>query len=435
MDVATNSSAAEAARAKRPRSLRMRIALSVSAVLLLLILAQSLALLSMYEDMEQDFIDSQLDEQLAYSIAAARTNPALALPNTPTLRLFRLYPDQPPPADLPPEYLALTIGNHEVMRGKREFHVGVREIDGVRYILSYDESEHEERERAATVAVLGGAFTVAVLGFWLVLLTVTRLTRGLDTLAARVGAGRGDQPYAHTNMEPELAAIAAALDEADARQREVLARERDFSSHLAHELRTPLAGIRSDAELIAAVPALPESAQRRAARIVAGADRITALAESLLLLARDARPQLVEAVALRAAIEEVWDELGKERSVRAELEVTVADSALVQADAALLRLVLRNVLDNAVRHGEGSAIRCTLEASRFAVLDRGPGFGALGPNAAFERFARSGAGGGSGLGLALVRHIGAACGWQVSARERSGGGACVQIDFGASLQP
>ena len=412
----------------------MRIALAVSGVLLLLIVAQSLALLSMYEDMEQDFIDGLLDEQLAYSIAAARTNPAAALPNSPTLQLYRLFADAPPPAELPAEFAALEIGNHEVWRDGREYHLGVREVDGVRYILAYDESEHEERERATTVTVVGGAVIVQVLAFVLVLLTVGRITRGLETLAARVGAGRGDTPYAQPGMEPELAAVAAALDAAEARQAELLARERDFSSHLAHELRTPLAGIRSDAELISSLPALPESAQRRALRIVAGSDRITWLAESLLLLARDARPQLVEALGLRAAIEEVCGKLRKAQGALPEIDMVVAETALVHADATLLRLVLRNLLENAIRHGGGAPIRCELDGSRFAVLDRGPGFGALGPQAAFERFARSGQGAGSGLGLALVRHVCAACGWTVSARERDGGGACVEIDFGASVQ-
>ncbi len=415
----------------------MRIALAVSGVLLLLILAQSLALLGMYEDLEQDFIDGLLDEQLAYSIAAARTNPTAAMPNSPTLQLYRVLPDAPPSAQasdqLPAEFAALEIGNHEVWRERREFHIGVREVDGIRYILVYDESAHAERERATTLAVLGGALIVLVLAFVLVLLTVGRITRGLETLAARVGAGRGGTPYAQPDMEPELAAVAAALDEAEARQAELLARERDFNAHLAHELRTPLAGIRSDAELIASLPALPQSAQRRALRIVASTDRITRLAEGLLLLARDARPQMVEALSLRAAIDEVCGELEKAQGTLPEVEVAVAASAVMHADATLLRLVLRNLLENAVRHGGGAPIRCELDGSRFAVLDRGPGFGALGSQAAFERFTRSGQQAGSGLGLALVRHVCAACGWMVSARERSDGGACVEVDFGASL--
>lgn len=412
----------------------MRIALAVGGVLVLLILAQSLALLSLYEGMEQDFIDGLLDEQLAHSIAAARTDPAAALPNTPTLKLYRVLADAPPPQALPAQFAALGVGNHVVVHAGREFHVGVRAADGVRYILAYDESAHEARERTATVAVLGGAVIVTVLAFVLVLLTVGRITRGLETLAARVGAGRGETPYAQPGMEPELAAVAAALDRAHARQAELLARERDFNAHLAHELRTPLAGIRSDAELIASVPALAESARRRALRIVAGTDRITRLAESLLLLAREAHPQMVEALGLRAAVHEACAELRKAQGVLPAVEVAVAETALVQADASLLRLALRNLLENAVRHGGGAPIRCELAGSRFAVLDRGPGFGVMAPQAAFERFTRAGPGAGSGLGLALVRHVCAACGWAVSARERSGGGACVEIDFGASLR-
>jgi len=82
----------------------MRIAVSVSAVLLLLILGQAIALLTMYEEMEQDFIDSILAEQLSYSIEVSRHSPELALPNTPTMKLYRLSRNEPLPAELPPAF-------------------------------------------------------------------------------------------------------------------------------------------------------------------------------------------------------------------------------------------------------------------------------------------------------------------------------------------
>lgn len=455
MAVATSSSAAEGWLARlrqrwRGASLRLRVAVAASTALLLLIVAQTVVLLSMYEEMEQDFIDELLDEQIAYSIAAARIRPELALPNTPTMKLFRLHPGAALPADLPLPHANLPIGNHEVFEPEREYHLAVREADGLRYILRYEEGAHGERERAMAVAVIGSALAMFLLAFVLVLASVDRLTRGLERLAQRVVQGAETPPdgrlHLQPGMEPELATVAHALDVAAARQAQLLARERDFSSHLAHELRTPLAGIRSDAELIVAVEALPAAAQRRAQRIVATSDRITVLAESLLLLARDARPQLTETLDLRLAIRDVWAELGKARlrtaADVAELELAVPDAVLLQADPTLLRLVLRNLLENALRHGGGRGLRCELQGTKLAVLDRGPGFGALDPQQAFERFHGAGRNAGSGLGLALVRHVCAACGWSVAARNRAvdegvevagEGGACVEVDFGDSL--
>ena len=113
---------------------------------------------------------------------------------------------------------------------------------------------------------------------------------------------RDGTPFAQPGLDAELLAVARALDRAEARQAAVLARERDFNANLSHELRTPLAGIRSDAEMLLTDPVLSAKARRRAERIVATTDRTAALAHSLLLLAREARPQAVEPVNLSAAV-------------------------------------------------------------------------------------------------------------------------------------
>ncbi len=409
--------------------MRLRIAVSVTVLVLLLIFGQAFALLTMYEEMEEDFILGILDEQLEYSIEVSRRSNELVLPNTPTMKLYRLRGGEPPPAGLTPAIAALPIGNHEIFEGEREFHVAVREADGARYILSYDESDHEARVRAVSTAVIVGAVFLGVLVLALVYALAGRLSRGLETLAARVGQGRGGTAYARAGMERELLAVARALDVAEARQAELLARERDFNANLSHELRTPLAGIRSDAEMLAARADVPEPVGRRALRIVAATDRITALAESLLLLAREARPQLVDTLRLDDAVNEAWASLTAQRSEAPGLDTDIPATALVQADPALLALVLRNLLDNALRHGEGRAVSCRLAGTRLLVCDRGPGFGDGDPARIFDRFFRGGAHAGHGLGLALVRHICQACGWGLSAANRDGGGACIEVDF------
>ena len=430
----TSSSAAEAAapgarRRRLPTSLRWRIAVSVSGVLLALILGQAAALLALYEEMERDFIDATLDEQLAYSIEVSRHSPELALPNTPTMRMYRQRPGEPLPEDLPAALAGLGIGNHEIRDGHHEYHVAVREADGARYILRYDESEHEARIRAVRTAVGIGALVMGVLVLLLVNAIAGRLSRGLESLAARVGRDRDDQPFAQPGMERELLAVARALDAATARQAELLARERAFSANLSHELRTPLAGIRSDAELIAAADQLPEPVTRRAARIMAATDGITELAETLLLLARDAKPQLRETVNLAEAVRTAWTALSRREAATPEFDLRVPQSATVHADPALLRLVLRNLLENAIKHGEGSTVICALQDSRLQVLDRGPGLPPGDPARIFDRYHQAGSKPGHGLGLALVKHICDASGWSVRAHDRPDGGAAFEVDF------
>ncbi|MBV2262786.1 MAG: HAMP domain-containing histidine kinase [Thauera sp.] len=411
--------------------MRFRIAVSVTAVLVVLIVAQSLALVRLNEEMEEEFIDGTLDEQLHYSIEHSRRLGTLIGPQTPNMTLYRFAPGETPPQGLRPELAALAVGDHEDWSAGRELHVAVREADGQRYVLIYDESEHRERESAVVATVVIGGLVLTALSFLLVYAIAARLTRGLETLAERVEEGRDGEPFAEDGLDAELLVVARALDRAEARQATVLARERDFNANLSHELRTPLAGIRSDAEMLLTDAALSAKARRRAERIIATTDRTTTLAHSLLLLAREARPQAVEPVNLGAAVRDAWARLHGAGAQVDALAIDIDPTAEVAADPGLLALVLQNLLENALRHGEGRALEVALEGRRLEVRDRGPGFGTEEPMRSFERFRRGGGKPGHGLGLALVQHICTACGWTVHAANRPGGGACLTIDFGA----
>jgi len=386
-----------------------------------------------YEEMEQDFIDEILAGQLAYSIEISRNSPGLVLPNTPTMKLYRLVSGEPLPAALPPALADFPVGNHEFREGDREYQVAVREADGSRFILLYDWSETEAREAAFSTVVIVSALSLCVLAMILVYAITGRLTLGLETLASRVVEGRGDTPFVQPDMELEMLAVARALDAAEIRQTELLARERDFSANLSHELRTPLAGIRSDAEMLATNEALPDGVRRRAARIITATDSTTQLAETLLLLAREARPQLLEAVSVADATRRAWGAIQSQSTKPVKLELQIPESAVLQADSALLQIVLRNLLANALRHGEGLGVSCVLEGGRLSVQDRGPGLPEGDPDRIFQRFHRRGQKPGHGLGLALVKHICTACGWSVLAFNRPGGGACVEVDFGVAV--
>lgn len=432
---ATSSSAAEGGKSRPwlrwlPGGLRIRIAFAVTAMLLLLIVAQSLALVMLNEEVEEDFIDSTLDEQLRYSIEHSRQLGSLVGPQTPNMTLYRFQPGAALPQGLSPVLAALPIGHHEHRSAGRERHIAVREADGQRYVLIHDESDHRARESVLVTTVVIGGLVLTVLSFILVHGIATRLMRGLATLAERVEGERDGTPFAQDGLDAELLAVARALDRAEARQAAALARERDFNANLSHELRTPLAGIRSDAEMLLLDAALSERARRRAERIIATTDRTTRLANSLLLLAREARPQAAEPVNLSAAVRASWARLHPAGATAAGLAIQIDPEAEIAADPSLLELVLHNLLENALRHGQGRAIEVVLEGRELAVCDRGPGFGLEDPMRSFERFRRGGSQPGHGLGLALVQHICAASGWTVRAGNRRDGGACLRVDFG-----
>mgnify|MGYP002377792335 CR=1 FL=1 len=427
MASATSSSAA-----RRGPSMRLRIALALGALSLVVILAQSLTMLAVFDQTEEEFIDQILTQQLAHSMAVAKTAPESAFPNTPTMQLYRIGPGIAPADGVPAEVVSLPIGNHEIHLAGREAHVAVRQDGSARYILVYDVEDHEERLLSLLLLTLTAGTLLALLVLLAGYALAGRLAGRLERLAARVDNPDG-APLAEPGMERELLAIAVALDRYRKRQQEALDRERAFAANLAHELRTPLTAIRTDAELLAALPDVPEAVRRRANRMIQGVDRINALGSSLLLLSREAGPALLEEIRLRPAVSAVWESLAQSAGKPVGLRLMIPERTALTTDPTLFDLVLRNLLDNALRHSDRGEIVCALEGSRLSVSDCGAGFAEDELPHVFDRFF-SGPRGRHGLGLALVQHVCRACGWRVSAGNAATGGGQVTIDLGDSLQ-
>lgn len=255
------------------------------------------------------------------------------------------------------------------------------------------------------------ALPVIVVMIWLV---VGQGLRPLARLRQQVAArDPGNLAPIDTTAPAEVAPLIAALNGLFARVRESMENERRFTADAAHELRTPLAAIRTQAQVARA--ATGEAERRQALdQVIAGCDRATHLVEQLLLLARleagqglMRRPCDLYALAAAAVAEVAPLALGK--GVEPELE---GKPASVAGDPALLQTLMRNLIDNAVRYSpRGGRVRVTVAAEPgaavLAVSDQGPGIPAEERERVWERFHRVLGSGepGSGLGLSIVRRI------------------------------
>ena len=417
-------------------SLRWRIAVTTAALVLLTIFLQASVLILALEGRNEELLDQIVNQQLAHSMSLWQRAPELASPNTPNMRLYHLTQGKSDP-DLPPYLDKLSQGNHEAYDGDIEYHVSVRDDASGRFILAYDVRKEEEQYKFLVFITIFIALLVTVVTLFAVYLIAKRLTRHLETLAADIDRANGR--YAKPGMERELLVVAQALDAHEARQATQLQRESAFSANLSHELRTPLTSIRSDAELIAEAQDLQPASRRRVERIIATTDRITSLAMSLLALANAQSPASGQRIALAPTLQETWESLlpahnDKNGYVTADsLVLDIPTAASVDADPALLRLVLRNLLDNALRHTAKTQVRCELRGSTFSVADNGHGFPPEALPFVFDRYYHMGSNISFGIGLALVKHIADASGWQVSAGNVEGGGGKVMIDFGSAL--
>jgi signal transduction histidine kinase len=205
-------------------------------------------------------------------------------------------------------------------------------------------------------------------------------------------------------LDRTLTALEEAVEEAYAAEEA----SRRFLADAAHQLRTPLVGVRTCVELLA--KAGPDDQQRLLTALGIEADRASRLLVGLLRIARvDSQPPVVEDGVDVVAL--CRDEVERLRLVAGALDVRLEVAAAVPrvpADPDGVREVLSNLGDNARRHA-ASSVTCRVEAVdgavRVSVRDDGPGVLAAARERVFERFPSLDGKGGSGLGLPIARGL------------------------------
>ncbi|HET7181847.1 MAG TPA: HAMP domain-containing sensor histidine kinase [Candidatus Limnocylindrales bacterium] len=224
--------------------------------------------------------------------------------------------------------------------------------------------------------------------------------------------------------------------------RDAHARQRRFVADASHEMRNPLAAIRSSAEGALAGAQTPE-ALRRALEVNAGAaERLTRIANDLLLLARSgevvAEPH--EPVDLSVVVAETVERFAAAHPELPRARLSLAADVRVSADPAEIGRIVENLLDNAIRYGSAATAEApritTTGVDRLAVLqviDQGPGIAAADLEQIFEPFRRvhaeAGAPEGSGLGLAIARSLAERNGGRLTATSSPGSGATFQLSL------
>jgi signal transduction histidine kinase len=222
-----------------------------------------------------------------------------------------------------------------------------------------------------------------------------------------------------------------------------LEREREFVADAGHELRTPLAVLRTELELALRYGESPDELREAIRASSEEVDRLTQLAEDLLLIAGSDRGKLplrIEAIDPAILLASVINRFRwRAETTQRSLACDVGPDARLSGDRLRLEQALANMVDNALRHGCGE-VRVAFAGSNgnieLHVTDEGAGFPPQFLGHAFERFSRDdrGRGGsGAGLGLAIVEAIAQAHGGEAHAANRPSGGADVWLVLPALL--
>jgi two-component system, OmpR family, sensor kinase len=274
--------------------------------------------------------------------------------------------------------------------------------------------------------------------------------RAVDAIRARAEEISADQPGERLPVPPtgdELQRLGTTLNEMLGRLEAAVERERNFVAEAGHELRTPLALMRAELDY-ALHYATTEDELRAAIRTASDeTDRLVALAGALLLIASDDRGKLTlhrEQIAVDELLESVrqrfaWRaaELGRPLETPGR-----ATGLVVHGDRLRLEQALGNLVDNALRHGDGAvALDTGTEGDGIVTLsatDAGAGFDPDVLSRPFSRFSRgetARSSEGSGLGLAVVETVARAHGGSAYAVNRPDGGATVGMRLPILVAP
>ncbi|KKB10244.1 hypothetical protein VE26_03650 [Devosia chinhatensis] len=266
---------------------------------------------------------------------------------------------------------------------------------------------------------------------------ITRMFAPLTQLEQDLRARAPDDLSAITVPVPsEVEHLVSALNGFMARLRNAMERVSGLVAEAAHEVRTPLASLRAQAE-VAMDEQDPEALRRRVGRIHTGAVQASQLVSQLLMeatISHRLENQDNDATTLGAVIDDVRQRLDPDQASRIQVDLaTGAGTAIIRGDRVALREMMRNVVDNALVYSSSPVeISGTLGAGRLEVIvqDRGPGIDASEKTMVLERFKRgatSAGTAGSGLGLSIVSRVVEAHGGQLSLKDRDGGGLIVAI--------
>ena len=444
--------------------IRLRVTLAFTVVMAVLLTALGFYVYSRFETELSEQIDQSLrthgddiaalvaQRDLSRSVALLGREESFAQVLTPDGRIYATTPQLGNRPQLTPAEAARAAGQSFIVTRPH-----VRSIQGQARLLARParargqtfvvvaaatlDDRNESLRNLRTILLIGGpvALLLASLAGYGVSGTALRPVEVMRRRAAEISAAGPNERLPLPEARDELRRLGETLNAMLSRLEAALERERSFVDDASHELRTPLALHKTELELALRYAKTPEEMRAAIASAIVEVDRLSALAEDLLVLARSQDGQL----ALHLRRVRVADLFGDVRERFAaklaesgrELTVEPANGLAFDADPLRIAQAINNLVENAVEHGGGEIKMSTSESPdevEIHVSDCGPGFPPEFLDRAFERFSRADparGGDGTGLGLAIVEAIARAHRGSAHAENREGAGADVWIEL------
>lgn len=409
------------------RSIARRVYGAILAVSMVSMVAMVATVLVVNEDLEQTMLNIEIAQERDY-ILMNQLGDDVYVWDTDSLAIVFIPAGKAPPPVLPKVFHGLpdTDYSAEIKIGGETYLVTIKRIEKGQFYIAKNITHFEDRESLFNIALL--IMALVILAFSLLLATVSsrRVVRPLRQLSERISripVGRNMPRLDTSYSEVELHAIAATfnlfLDELESYVR----REQSLLSLASHELRTPIAVMSGALDIIEARGQLHSNDVATLARMRRACDEMRDNVDVLLKLARhEAGGQALENLDLKQAVRRVMEDLKVSHAAQDRMRLEVRSELTVRADPAMVHMLLRNLLQNAIQHTR-SDIQVTLSDAGIDIEDFGTGLSTSQQEIlrGERRLATDGSTL-SGLGLYIVTLMAERVGWalEITRTDRNG---------------
>ncbi|AEJ00998.1 integral membrane sensor signal transduction histidine kinase [Nitrosomonas sp. Is79A3] len=416
------------------RSLRYRVAVALATFSIFTVGTLCIILYFASDNIEEDHIEQVIEMEMDHLVHRYQKHSDFISQVGSHLKTYVIH-DIDDELQIPAYLRGLNAGYHRIYYGVEDFHVLVRVINEVKFLVAYRIALHQQRLSKLRLLILLSWVVVVAIAFVVGYLLAKILVKQVTDLAERVNLlAPGDVQVGlltQPGMDEEVAQLARALDDYQNRIKRMLQREQEFTANISHELRTPITTILTSCELLVAAADIPIKAYQRIKMIEAAATRMGEQIQALLFLAREQALGVIETVAVAECVHDAADPLMAEISrKKLAFEVLIAPDVVLTVNRQALHTVLMNLTRNAVQYTQRGYIRVGFNNQRLSISDSGIGIEPAYLPLLYERFFRgSTQGQGLGIGLAIVKRICDHYGWLIEVNSTPGQGTTFHIVF------
>ena len=398
-------------RPKSSQTLRGRLVIAFGLLGFLLSTVFAVGVHFAFESIEHDLLVDMLERELE----SVRQGGTIVSTAGGAIRIEYYVSDAP---STPEVYRNLAPGFHELGVNQEERHVLVKNVDGVRHMVAFQDENIERREEALMWTLVISVLIATYLSIWLgfvisrrVISPVTALAREIRQLEYAAAPADALRTYA----QDEVGELAEAFRDYRRRLQEFIVREQAFTGTVSHELRTPLTVIGSNIDVLLQDASLTSAARERLLRMRRAVRASADLVNALLNIARRENGSPAECEP-RAIIDAAARDAAEQFGVNAVVELAADAPAILRSPAAIFAAVVRNLLHNAIEHGR-QPVTVRLARDRLTIADAGSG------TTAVQKEGR--------LGLDIVQRLCEGQGWRLDVSiGASATQACVQFPGG-----